>query len=183
LPNQQYSSASAYRALFHGQCDVPSANILHKTRATPSSKFFVWLAPLDRCWTGDQLLCHHMKDNASCIFCDQANESIDHLLLGCYCTREVWARRLARSGHHDVSPSPGDRIADWWIATRKKNVKSSCKGFDSLVVLVWWFVWKECNNMTFNEAMQQATTLASWIREEAKLWVHAGVAPSLSLLV
>jgi hypothetical protein len=37
--------------------------------------------------------------------------------------------------------------------------------------------------MTFNEAMQQATTLASWIREEAKLWVHAGVAPSLSLLV
>jgi hypothetical protein len=106
----------------------------------PSSKFFVWLALLDRCWTGDRLLRHHMKDDASCILCYQADESIDHLLLGCCYTREVWARLLVRSGRHDVCPLPGDRIADWWIASEKKFVKNLRKGFDSLVVLVWWLV-------------------------------------------
>jgi hypothetical protein len=38
-----------------------------------------------------------------------------------------------------------------------------------MVVLVWWLVWKEGNNMTFHSAMQQAVELASWIREEVAL--------------
>jgi aryl carrier-like protein len=54
--------------------------------------------------------------------------------------------------------------------------KALRKGFDSLLVLTWWTVWKERNNRSFNGAMQQAATLASWITEEASLWVHAGVA-------
>jgi hypothetical protein len=59
--------------------------------------FMVWLALLDHCWTGDRLLCHHIRDDAICILFDQVDESIDHLLLGCCYTREVWLWLLARS--------------------------------------------------------------------------------------
>jgi hypothetical protein len=45
-----------------------------------------------------------------------------------------------------------------------------------MVVMVWWFVWKEeRNNRTFHGALLQAAELASWNREEAALWVLAGV--------
>jgi hypothetical protein len=61
-------------------------------------------------------------------------------------------------------------------------------------IYAWWSLTppSECwsggwcgrsNNRIFHGAMQQAATLASWIREKASLWVHAGVAPSLSLLI
>jgi hypothetical protein len=138
--NHQYSSRSIYRAFFHGQCGVPSAGVLRKTKAPPSSKFFVWLALLDRCWTGESLLHHHMKDDGSCPLCSQVEESIDHLLLGCCYTGEVWYRLLARQGLHPCCLTPHDRIADWWLASRKRIARSSRKGFDSLVVLAWWSV-------------------------------------------
>jgi hypothetical protein len=70
-------------------------------------------------------------------------------------------------------------MVDRWTVLRKRLAKRHRRGFDSLVVLVWWFLWKERNNRIFNGAMQQAATLASWIREEASRWVFAGVSSIL----
>jgi hypothetical protein len=64
----------------------------------------------------------------------------------------------------------------WWLASQKSISKERRKGFDSMVVLVWWNIWKECNNMIFNDAMKQAVQLASWIHEEGAQWMVAGCA-------
>jgi hypothetical protein len=48
-PDRQYSTASAYRAFFHGQCGIAGAKELGKTAAPARCKFFLWLALLDRC--------------------------------------------------------------------------------------------------------------------------------------
>jgi hypothetical protein len=64
-------------------------------------------------------------------------------------------------------------MVDWWTSSRKKIAKGSRGGFNSMVVLVWWTVWRERNNRVFNGAMQQAASLASWIREEASKWVSS----------
>jgi hypothetical protein len=168
---------------FQGQCRVPGAGVLRKAKAMPSSKFFIWLALLDRCWTGDRLLRHHPKDDSSCPLCSQVEETIDHLLLGgCY-TREVWHHLLVRHGLLHCCSAPRDRVADWWHASRKKIARSSRKGFDSLMVLTWWSVWKERNHRTFSGAMQLAVELECRIREEGSLWVAAGAAPTLGLVL
>jgi hypothetical protein len=39
------------------------------------------------------------------------------------------------------------------------------------------------NDSVFNGAMQQAATIASWIREEAAMWVNADVSPALAHLM
>jgi hypothetical protein len=57
--------------------------------------FLVWLALLDHWWMGDRLLHHHMADSATCGFCSLLDESINHMLLGCSYSREVWVRLLA----------------------------------------------------------------------------------------
>jgi hypothetical protein len=122
-PNQCYSSSSAYRAFFKGQCGVLGANILRKVKPPLSSKFFIWLALLDRCWTGERLLCHHMTDDGQCALCSQANESIDHLLLGYCFSREVWARLLPAGELQQLCPTPDDLLVDWWTSKRKQLPK------------------------------------------------------------
>jgi hypothetical protein len=74
-------------------------------------------------------------------------------------------------------------MVHWWVSSRKKLPKDSRRGFDSMVVLVWWLVWRERNNRVFNGAMQQAATLANWIREEAAMWVFAAVSTALGALM
>jgi hypothetical protein len=56
--NQQYSSSSAYRAFFHGQCSIPGAKELCNVAVPPRFRFFIWLALLDRCWTSARLQRH-----------------------------------------------------------------------------------------------------------------------------
>jgi hypothetical protein len=52
-----------------------------KSRAPAKCRFFLWLAVRDRCWTADMLERRRLPRPSACPFCDQAQESITHLLL------------------------------------------------------------------------------------------------------
>jgi hypothetical protein len=172
--NQQYSLASAYQAFFISQCGVPVAKELCKTRASADIKFFVWLVILDRCWTAKQRHRHHLQDDANCNLCGQALEFIHHLLLGCVYSREVWARLLRSLELLHLCPTLDTAPTPWWLDNRRSLSKERRCGFDSLVTLVWWNIWWECNNRVFNDAMKQAAELVSWTREEWGLYIQAG---------
>jgi hypothetical protein len=74
----QYSSSSAYAAMFLSQPALLGAKELWKVKAPNEFMFFLWLA---------------MQD-----LCDQLAEMIDHLLLGCVFNRELWFRGLHSRG-------------------------------------------------------------------------------------
>jgi hypothetical protein len=152
--SQQYSSASAYQAFFHGQCAVPAAKELRKTRAPVNVKFFVWLVILDRCWTAERRQRHNMQDNADCNLCGQAVESIHHLLLGGVYSTEVWVRLLRSIGLLHLCLAQDVALAPWWLAGRKSLPKERRRGLDSLVTLVWWNIWRERNSRVFTDAMK-----------------------------
>jgi hypothetical protein len=180
--SQKYSSASAYPAFFHGQCAVSAAKELRKTRAPANVKFFVWLAILDRCWTTERRQRHNLQGNADCNLCGQAVEFIHHMLLGCVYSREVWVRLLRSIGLLHLCPAQDAALAPWWLAGHKSLPKERRRGFDSLVTLVWWNIWRERNSRVFNDAMKQAAELASWIHEEGGQWIHAGCSRLSALL-
>ena len=173
--DHRFSTASAYRAFFIGQTEIPGAKILKKARAPGKCKFFIWLALHDRCWTAERRKRHNLQDNDSCILYAQESESIAHLLVGCSFTREVWYHILLRLRWHALTP---DRqcfdLADWWTSVRKRLQKTDRRCFDSLVILTSWFIWNERNRRTFDNGVKTVVQLISAVQEEALNWVLAG---------
>ena len=99
--HHKYSARSAYSALFEGKIEMDGAQQIWNSRAPNKCKFFLWLAFKNRCWTADRLGRRGLPRPASCPFCDQVEEDIDHLLLGCVLSREVWTSFLTRWGRVD----------------------------------------------------------------------------------
>jgi hypothetical protein len=46
-------------------------------------KFIIWLVLHNQCWTADRLAKQGLPHPEVCPFCDQAEETINHLLVGC----------------------------------------------------------------------------------------------------
>jgi hypothetical protein len=48
------------------------------------------------------------------------------------------------------------------------------KGFDSIVILVCWLLWKECNEHDFGNAFMSVAELVHWIHRVGCQWELAG---------
>lgn len=110
---------SAYGAMFVGAIRMTGAKQIWKASAPPRVKYFFWLAFHERCWTADRRHRHGLQDSGVCIFCDQEPETIDHLLLNCVFSREVWKAGL-RLLHLDAIVNVYEAaFVDWWLLSRK----------------------------------------------------------------
>ncbi|WVZ61528.1 hypothetical protein U9M48_011389 [Paspalum notatum var. saurae] len=180
--DSQYSSATAYRACFLGATSLIGARVLWKTKVPSKIKFFAWLAIQDRCWTAERRRRHGLQEEDSCALCDQGVETMDHLLVGCSFTKEVWLRVL--SVLNWTSRMPGNHLSfvDWWLQARKGLLKMVRRGFDSLILLVAWVIWKERNKRVFRRRAALLWTVISRILDEANSWLSAGVS-DLGLLL
>jgi hypothetical protein len=69
--SSQYSSSSAYAAMFLGQSVLLGAKELWKVNAPNEFRFFFWLAMQDRCWSSERLARHGLWNNGPCALCDQ----------------------------------------------------------------------------------------------------------------
>ena len=169
----QYSAASAYGAMFLGSSTPVGAKQLWKTRAPPRVRFFVWLILHGRCWTAERRFRHGLQTSDTCIICDQSSETMDHLVLGCVFSREVWGILLRRLqlGHLLVVEQP---IIDWWLKERKTFQKPFRDGFDSFFFLMAWNLWKERNARTFQRVQRSASKLADDVLQELSSWCSAG---------
>ena len=75
-----------------------------------------------------------------------------------------------------------DSFWSWWLHSRKLVSKDLRRGFDSLVFLVSWRLWKEMNSRTFNNTSCSTGEVLGAIADEANLWVMAGFRHLRSLL-
>ena len=75
-----YSARSAYLATFHGSVTCPAWKMIWKAWTPPKVRFFLWLAQQDRCWTADRLARRGLQHHPRCLLCDQAFETIHHII-------------------------------------------------------------------------------------------------------
>jgi hypothetical protein len=109
-----YSASSAYMR-FHGDATTfELAKIIWKTWAPPRCKYFIWLASLNRCWIADRLARHGMDHPDRCPLCDQQDEIVQHMLVACVFTREVWFRTLSRLGLQHLAPTYDAAVFQDW---------------------------------------------------------------------
>jgi hypothetical protein len=123
-----------------------------------------------------------MDGPEQCPLCDQHPETINHLLTSCVFARQFWAGRLQPVDMLQLVPQPADGVfEDWWCASSSRVQEQLRKGFNSLVILGAWVIWKPRNSCVFNGAAPSVPAAFLVAREEALLWSMVG-AKGLSLL-
>ena len=65
-------------------------------------------------------------------------------------------------------------LAFWWTEERKQLPKVDRRGFDSLVILVSWSLWKERNDRTFDCRVRTVDDLVMRVCDKIVAWSHAG---------
>jgi hypothetical protein len=169
-----YSAKSAYLASFQGSMACREWKLMWKSWAPPRVKLFNWLASLDRCWTADRLARRGLQHNPRCALCDQAMESMHHLIINCPFSRHVWHEVLAWARMTCAPPSTEPSLFDWWAEARTNTPAAMRKGLASLALLTPWMIWKHRNDCIFNNARPSVSNLINRVKDEATQWVRAG---------
>ena len=81
---------------------------------------------------------------------------------------------LAPIGLTNLTPPPGIAFLDWWLLYCVQIETAKRKGFDSLIILGAWCLWKERNQRVFHGAGRTAVDVATVIEEEVDHWSQAG---------
>jgi hypothetical protein len=170
-----FSTKSAYQAFFNGAITFEPWRRLWKSWAPAKCKVFLWLAIRNKCWTADRLAKRGLPHPDNCMFCDQADEDIQHVLVGCVFAREFWYKILASVGLQTCAPNQSDEVfADWWRRARKRADKIKRKGLNSLIILGAWILWKHRNACVFEGARPSIQHILQNFSLERKLWHLAG---------
>lgn len=179
-PSGIYTAQSAYNALFLAEEAVAGARELWKTRAPNKCRFFLWLVMHGRCWTSERLHRHGLREDASCTFCDQVAEHLDHLFLQCAYSKEVWFKCLRRGGFVFHMPNGGESLIEWWLRAGKPHTKPRRRCFDSMVTLVVWMIWLQRNARVHKNASSLPSSLVDQVWAELQQWSRAEIQASVA---
>lgn len=167
--------ASACQALFTGQTAVLGAKELWKIKDPNKCRFFLWLCLHGRVWTAERRRRHGLQQSDICSLCGQEVETLDHLLLQCVLSREIWFKVLRHSGWQQLAPTGMDSLVDLWLHSRKLVRKERRKTFDSIFLLVVWHIWLERNARTFLGTASSASGILCKISQAIDLWCLANI--------
>lgn len=170
-----FSTKLAYDRYFTGAITFEPHRRLWKTWSPLRIKIFLWLAIGNRCWTADRLAKRGLPHPDQCLLCDQEAEDINHVILRCSFSREVWHRTLQRIGLERLAPGPqDDTYAEWWRRAQRRAGRQTRKGVNSLIQLVAWCLWKERNRCLFYAKTPCIGTVADVVLAEAQLLATTG---------
>lgn len=78
-------------------------------------------------------------------------------------------------GFAERAPSPqDDTFAVWWKMASRQVAKGKKKGFNSIVILGAWLLWKQRNACVFVGASPNISILVKQFEDELHLWCMAG---------
>jgi hypothetical protein len=118
-----YSFKSAYDRLFLGAIQFEPAKDMGGV-GTSKMQVLLMVGPLNRCWTADRLARRGLDHPPRCLLCEQEEENIQHILVGCVFSREVWFQFLSGVGLQRCTPDPGeDNFQEWWRAAELRVPK------------------------------------------------------------
>jgi len=148
---------------------------LWKSWAPGKCKTFLWLAIRDRCWTADRLQKRGLPHPDRCPLCDQEQETVQHILAAFVFARQFWFAILQSLNLVALVPNRRTTsLMDWWKKSWRKISKQCKKGFNSLVILGAWILWKHRNACVFEGSAPNLQLALQSFSDELHLWQAAG---------
>ena len=142
----------------------------------------MWFVTHKRCWTADRLAKRGLPHPVKCLLCDQEEEDIHHLLVGCVFSRCFWFSLLSHLGFAALAPLPSDQSFDnWWRKFDGAATRDLRRGLNCFVILGAWSIWRHRNDCVFNGVTPNVSLALALTREEAHWWSLAG-SKGMSLL-
>jgi hypothetical protein len=102
-------------------------------------------------------------------------ELVDHLMVQCVFSWEVWFLTLRRCGWEILMPSTVHTFGGWWVECQKQVVKGRRKVFDSLVISVAWSIWLQRNDPCFARICKPPAVVALDAWSLLEQWCRAGL--------
>lgn len=92
---------------------MPGADLIWETWAPLRLKLFLWLAMRRRHWTANRRARHGLDTHENCLLCEQAPESIDHIVVSCSFAQKLWWQ--IRAAFRESSQLQHcNNILKWW---------------------------------------------------------------------
>jgi hypothetical protein len=155
-PCGHYTARSTYKRLCMGPERWEGASCIWRSWAPLKCKVFAWLALHSRLWTADRRFRFDLqRTRSACYTSLQEEDSVQHIMAGCVYTREVWFGCLQGLQLGVDPPLQDDTMQSWWSQTRARFRSKETRGFDSLVVLVSWRLWRQRNARCFQNTQKQ----------------------------
>jgi hypothetical protein len=118
----------------------------------------------------------------NCVLCDQEDETVQHILSNRVFARQFWHNILTPIGLSFVGPKRRDSdFSEWWRNASTRIPKSKRKGFNSMIILGAWSLWKQRNRCVFYGARPCLSTLEDGFKDEMRQWFSAGARSMRSL--
>jgi hypothetical protein len=110
-----------------------------------------------------------------CPMCDQAQETIQHLLIACIFARQFWHKVLVVFGLGHLTPAADEEsFADWWGKVSLRVIKTRKKGLNSLIILGAWCLWLQRNRAVFHGESPSLPRIFRCFSDECVSWAIAG---------
>lgn len=143
------------------------ARSIWKAATEGKHKFFAWLAIQSRVLTADKLLKRNWNCNPFCPLCDQENETVDHLILQCIFSKQVWqyVNDWKLTQVYSI-PESNKTLKEWWNDAMARCQVKERKSSAAIIMDIAWNIWKERNRRLFQQQALQPSQVLSLIKEE-----------------
>ena len=146
-----FSVKSLYKAMQLASLALFPSKIIWRSCAQPKISFFAWEASWGRVLTLDRLQKKGWVLANRCFLCQKCGESIDHLLLHCERTREVWTLLLSFFGVSWGFSTFGEgnsyRLERLFVGKKRKVAWLLGP------LCLFWVIWKTRNSMAFEDGV------------------------------
>jgi hypothetical protein len=140
-----------------------------KAKVPPRVAFFVWTAALGKILTADNLRRRGIPAVSWCCMCKADGESVDHLLLHCPYTKELWDMVLGLFGLHWVMPKTVTELLHCWFG----SVGCHSVIWKAIPHCIMWCLWQERNARTFEDCELSVVELKLHLYSSLLDWMSA----------
>ena len=145
-----------------------------KKLAPPKVELFMWLALLGKLNTR-QRLCDIgilQEDQATCPLCVLQSESIDHILLSCHYSQQIWQSIATDLGQPLTEPESFKQHYERWLATPWRS--GLCKKvWMSTFFAAAWCIWLTRNEIIFQHKAFIHEDICQNIKRKVAFWTKA----------